>query len=141
MRSRILVVLMITAVVAVSAAAFAQATKAAEHAMPKYDVAKEVTIKGTIDDVKEMTMGKNEVGVHLMVKTATETIEVRLCPSSYVKDFEVNLTKGQSLQVTGAKVKVDDKEIILAREITQGNNTVTLRDKGGDPVWSWLKKD
>jgi hypothetical protein len=140
MKPRILIALLIAAVATIPAAAFAQAQKTADHSMPKYDVAKEVTLKGTIDDVKEMTMGK-DVGVHLIVKTATETIEVRLCPSSYVKDFEVNLTKGQSIQVTGSRVKIEDKEIILARELVQGNNTVTLRDKGGDPVWTWLKKD
>lgn len=138
MRSRI--ILLIAAGFALSAAVFAQTPKAPEHALPKYDAAKEVTIKGTIEDVTEMAMGKNEVGVHLIVKTTTETIEVRLCPSSYVKDFEANLTKGQSLQVTGAKVKIEEKDVILAREIVQGNNTITLRDKKGEPVWTWLKK-
>jgi DNA/RNA endonuclease YhcR with UshA esterase domain len=120
----------------------AAATSSASHsAMPKYDVAKEVTIKGTVEDVKEMTMGKGEAGVHLMVKTGTETIEVRLCPSGYLKDFEVAFSKGQQVEVTGSRVKVDDKEVILAREVVQGNNTVTLRDKQGGPVWTWLKKD
>ena len=118
--------------------AFAQ--KAADTAMPKYDVTKEVKIKGTIDDVKEMTMGKGEVGVHLMVKTANETIEVRLCPSGYLKDFEVAFAKGQQVEVTGSRIKIDDKDVILAREIVQGNNTITLRDKQGGPVWTWLKK-
>jgi hypothetical protein len=117
---------------------FAQKT---DSAMPKYDASKEVKVKGVIDDVKEMTMGKGESGVHLMVKTSTETIEVRLCPSSYLKDFEVAFSKGQQVEVTGSKVKVEDKDVILAREIVQGNNTVTLRDKQGTPVWTWLKKN
>jgi len=109
--------------------------------LPKYDPAKEVKIKGVIEDVKEMTMGKGEAGVHLMVKTSTETIEVRLCPSGYLKDFEVAFSKGQQVEVTGSRVKVEDKEVILAREVVQGNNTVTLRDNKGTPVWTWLKKD
>ena len=117
--------------------AFAQ--KAADSPMPKYDPTKEVKIKGTIDEVKEMSMGK-EVGIHLMVKTDKETIEVRLCPSGYLKDFEVQFAKGQQVEVTGSKIKVDDKDVILAREVVQGNNTVTLRDKQGGPVWTWLKK-
>jgi hypothetical protein len=110
------------------------------HAMPKYDASKEVKVKGSIEDIKEMTMGKGEVGVHLMVKTATETIEVRLCPSGYLKDFEFALAKGQQVEVTGSKVKVEEKDVILAREVVQGNNTLTLRDKQGSPVWTWLKK-
>ena len=121
-------------------AAFAQKTTETP-AMPKYDVSKEVRVKGTIDDVKEMTMGKGEVGVHLMVKTATETTEIRLCPSGYLKDFEVAFSKGQQVEVTGSRIKVDDKDVILAREVVQGNNTVVLRDNKGNPVWTWLKKD
>lgn len=133
----------------------ALAQKAADTSMPKYDVSKEVKIKGAIEEVKEMTMGehpseakaaspgtasKGEVGVHLMVKTATEIIEVRLCPSGYLKDFEVQFAKGQTVEVTGSKIKADDKDVILAREIVLGNNTITLRDKQGGPVWTWLKK-
>lgn len=109
-------------------------------AMPKYDVSKEVKIKGTIEDVKEMTMAKGEAGVHLMVKTTSETIEARLCPSGYLKDFEVAFAKGQQVEITGAKLKIDDRDVILVREIVLGNNTVTLRDKQGAPVWTWLKK-
>ncbi len=128
-------------VVALAAAPFAIAQKTADTpSMPKYDVAKEVTIKGTVEDVKEMTMGKGEVGVHLMLKVATETIEVRLCPSGVLKDFDANFTKGQAITVTGSRVKVDDKDVILAREVVEGNNTITLRDKTGAPVWTWLKK-
>lgn len=109
-------------------------------AMPKYDVTKEVKIKGAIEDVKEMTMAKGEAGVHLMVKTATETLEVRLCPSGYLKDFEVAFAKGQTVEVTGSRIKIEDKDVILAREVVLGNNTVVLRDNKGAPVWTWLKK-
>jgi len=141
MRSKSALHMLFTLLLAIALpAAFAQ--KASDTpAMPKYDVAKEVKIKGVIDEVKEMTMGKGEAGVHLMVKTATETIEVRLCPSGYLKDFEVAFSKGQQVEVTGSRIKVDEKDVILAREVVQGNNTVTLRDNKGAPVWTWLKKD
>src|SRR3954470_8731699 len=129
------------AILVLALAASAWAQKASEtSATPKYDVSKEVNVKGTIEEVKEMTMAKGEAGVHLMVKTATDTIEVRLCPSGYLKDFEIAFAKGQTVEVTGSKIKVDDKDVILAREVVQGNNTVTLRDKQGAPVWTWLKK-
>ena len=156
MRSKSVLHMLFTVLFAVAMpAAFAQKTSDIP-AMPKYDVTKEVKVKGVIEDVKEMTMAnhpseskaglpgtpaKGEVGIHLMVKTATETIEVRLCPSGYLKDFEVAFSKGQQVEVTGSRVKVDDKEVILAREVVQGNNTVTLRDSKGAPVWTWLKKD
>ena len=128
-----------TAVLALAVAIPAIAQKPGSAA-PKYDVSKEVTIKGTIDNIQEMAMGKGEAGVHLMVKTSTETIEVRLCPSGFLKDFEVAFEKGQQVEVTGSRIKIDEKEVILAREVVSGNSTVVLRDKHGAPVWTWMKK-
>ncbi len=140
---RIVFALLLAIAVPGTIGAFAQKTTGTEpsgHVMPKYDSSKEVKIKGTIEEVKEMTAGK-EVGVHLMVKTSSETIEVRLCPSGYLKDFEVAFSKGQTVEVTGSKVKIEDKDVVLAREVVQGYNTVPLRDKQGTPVWTWLKKN
>lgn len=118
--------------------AFAQQTNGISPA-PKYNVSSEVTLKGTVDEVKELPVGK-ESHVHLMLKTATETLEVRLCPTVYLKDFDVTFEKGQQIEVTGSRVKVDDKDVILAREVVNGNSTVVLRDKSGAPVWTWMKK-
>ncbi len=106
---------------------------------PKYDPTKEVTLKGSVEEVKEIPGPKGEMGVDLMVKTATEVVEVRLCPESVLKEFEVTFAKGDQLQVTGAKVKLDDKDVVLAREIVRGPDTIVLRDKRGAPVWTWMK--
>ncbi len=107
---------------------------------PKYDVAKEVTIKGTVEEVKEVPNAKGQIGIHLLVKSGTEIIEVRLCPNSFLKEFEVVFNKGDELTITGSKVKAEDKEVILARVIESGNNKITLRDPKGVPVWTWLTK-
>lgn len=107
---------------------------------PKYDVAKEVTVKGTVDEVKEVPNPKGQIGIYLMVKSGADTLEVRLCPNSFLKEFEVAFKKGDQLTITGSKVKVDEKDVILAREIEFGNNKITLRDKEGVPVWTWLTK-
>ncbi len=113
--------------------------KAAEEG-PKYDVAKEVTIKGTVEDIKEVPNPKGQIGIYLMVKSGAETVEVRLCPNSFLKEFEVVFKKGDQLTITGSKVRVDDKDVILAREIESGNSKLVLRDKQGVPAWTWLTK-
>jgi hypothetical protein len=106
---------------------------------PKYDPKSEATITGTIEEVKDYTSGKGEVGTLLVIKTAAETIDVRLCPTSFLKEFEVVFAKGDKVEVTGSKVTISDKPAVLAREIVRGNNTLVLRDKKGAPVWTWLK--
>lgn len=107
---------------------------------PKYDVAKEVTIKGTLEEIKEVPNPKGQIGIYLMVKSGGDVLEVRLCPNSFFKEFEVAFNKGDQLTITGSKVRVDEKDVILAREIECGNNKIVLRDKQGVPVWMWLTK-
>ena len=114
-------------------AAFAQKVDS-----PKYDAAKEVKIKGTIEDIQEVEMGK-EKHILLILKAADQSYDVCVCPPAFLKEFEMTFEKGQELNVVGAKATVGDKPVILAREVVRGNNTLTLRDKQGGPVWTWLK--
>jgi hypothetical protein len=108
---------------------------------PKYDVKSEVTIKGTVEEIKEVPNPKGQIGIYLMVKSGGDILEVRLCPNSFLKEFEVVFNKGDQLTITGSKVKVEEeKQVILARQIEFGNNKITLRDPQGVPVWTWLTK-
>jgi hypothetical protein len=107
---------------------------------PKYDIAHEVTIKGSVEEIREVPNPAGQIGIYLMVKSGGDAQEVRLCPNSFLKEFEVTFKKGDQLTITGSKVKVDQKDVILAREIEFGNTKITLRDKQGVPVWTWLTK-
>ncbi len=118
--------------------ALAQSQKPAtgSESAPKYDSANEIKVKATIEEVIE---APNAI-LRLTVKQGAETLEVRLCPHSFLKDMEVSFAKGDQIEITGSKIKVDGKAVILAREIVSGNSTLVLRDKEGTPVWTWLKK-
>ena len=105
---------------------------------PKYDTATEITIKGTIEELKPVEGEKGDI--HLMVKTDSATYEVCLCPQKFLDEMELGFKKGDAVQVIGSKVKDQDREVILAREIVSGTSTLTLRDKKGDPVWTFLVK-
>lgn len=105
---------------------------------PKYDVASETVIKGTIDELKPVE--GNAGDVHLMVKSGDTVYEVCLCPQKFLNELEVQFKKGDAVQVTGSKVKDGEKDLLLAREVVNGDNTLTLRDKKGNPVWTFLAK-
>ncbi|MGI9103811.1 MAG: hypothetical protein ACR2IF_15330 [Terriglobales bacterium] len=107
---------------------------------PKYDLRSEVTVKGKVEEVQKVANAKGQVGIHLLVKTETATLEVRLCPNSFLDDMDVRFAKGDALTITGSKVKVEEKDVILAREIERGTSKIVLRDKEGVPVWLWLVK-
>ena len=102
---------------------------------PKYDLQTEVKIKGTVLELKAPEKEKDIL--HLMVKSGEETIDVSLCPKSYLTEMGTTLAKGDEIALTGSKVKVDDANLILAREVNKGEEMLMLRDGKGVPVWNW----
>lgn len=106
---------------------------------PKYDFATETKVKGTVEEVR-LVPGPNE-GTHVILKSGSDTILVHIAPPEFLKDFEFPVSKGDQLQVVGSKLMIDGQPEILAKEITKENNSFTLRDKKGVPVWNtWPKK-
>ncbi len=101
---------------------------------PKYDVANEVKLKGVIEDIREIP--GNFEGTLLVVKTDTGTVLVHVAPASFLKEIDASFAKGDQVEVVGAKAPNATEEEILAREITVGTNTITLRDDRGIPVWA-----
>jgi hypothetical protein len=103
---------------------------------PSYDVATEVTLMGAIEDVKTIPGPGLQGGVHLMLKTAKETIEIDLGPEWFLKKQNHQLSKGDDITVIGSRIKRDAGEAVIARQITKGKETMTFRDEKGFPRWS-----
>ena len=122
------------AVAMLSLTAFVFAQKA-----PKYDKATETKLSTTIQDIKTETVNGQE-RVSLVVKDGTELAEVYVAPKSFLADMSTEFAKGDQVEITGSKLKNDSGTLILAREVIKGNNTLVLRDKAGEPVWSWMEK-
>ena len=115
-------------------AAWAQTTS---KTGPKYDVKNEVKIKGVVQEIREVP-GAFE-GTQLVVKTETKTILVHVAPSDFLKEIDTSFKVGDQVEVLGCKAPNATEEEILAREITVGQNTATLRDDKGVPVWAGWK--
>lgn len=102
---------------------------------PKYDAQTETKMKATVDDVKIPSSAKEIV--YLVMKTdADASVEVYVCPKSFLDDMGVTFAKGDQITLTGSRVKQGDADLILAREIVKGTDTLVLRDDKGKPVWS-----
>jgi hypothetical protein len=97
-----------------------------------YSVATEVTVKGTVEDLKP---GPQQ-GMHVMLKTADATLELALGPSWYQTQKKYELAKGDQLDVIGAKSTVNGRDVLLVREIKKGSETMTFRDAKGFPMWA-----
>jgi hypothetical protein len=104
--------------------------------MPAYDAATEVTLKGSVEAVKATGRMEGRGGTHLTIKTEKETIDVRVGPTWFLAEHKMSFVKGDKVEVTGSHVKFGTEEVVLAREIKKGDQTLPLRDKQGMPVWS-----
>lgn len=109
---------------------------------PKYVLANEVTLKGVVEEVKEVPRScLGETGLHLMLKTDKETVEVQVAPVDFMKFMEVTFAKGEKLDIVASKVSREGAaDLYLARVITHNSNEVAVRDKKGEPGWTWMKK-
>ena len=110
-----------------------------QASLPKYDLATETKMKGTVQELKLPEKGSEKDGARLVVKSGADTFDVYLCPKSFLDDMGSTLAKGDEISLTGSKVKQDGTDMILAREVVKGNDTLVLRDDKGKPVWNWHK--
>jgi hypothetical protein len=57
------------------------------------------------------------------------------CPKPFQEEMGISFSKGDEIAVTGSKVKQDTSDVILARELVKGTDTLMFRDDKGNPVW------
>jgi hypothetical protein len=120
----------------VSMPGFAQGRGRSSGVSPIYNPSTEVTIQGTVQELKQFTGPRGVVGTDVVLKTEKETLDVRLGPAAFLTQNKFEVAKGDQIQVTGSKVKINNSDIVLAREVKKGEQTLTLRDAQGFPVWS-----
>jgi predicted PhzF superfamily epimerase YddE/YHI9 len=106
----------------------------------KYDKTTETKISSTIQDVKVEKADNGQERVFLVVKDGADTVEVYVAPKTFLEDMSSDFAKGDQVEITGSKVKIEAGTVVLAREVVKGNNTLVLRDKAGEPVWAWMEK-
>ena len=103
----------------------------------RYDLNKTETFEGEVVSLVAYTSGRETFkGVHLMINTDKETIEVHVAPSWYLADQDFEITPKDDIVVKGSRINVDGKPAIIAREIKKGDRILVLRDKNGVPLWS-----
>jgi hypothetical protein len=125
------------AVVLIGPSAAAQKVQPSTAVPPKYDLHTESKIKVTVEEVKLPAKGSEKEVAHLQVKDGTNSIDVYLCPKSFFDDMGMSFAKGDEITITGSKVKQGESDLVLAREVVKGNDTFSLRDGKGEPVWNW----
>jgi hypothetical protein len=98
-------------------------------------------LMGEVLKVEKVVPDKGMVyGVQILLKTEKETIPVHLGPVWFVERLDVQVVKGDKVEVKGARINFQGKQAILAAEIKKGPSILTLRDGAGIPVWAGWRR-
>ncbi len=108
----------------------------------RYDVRTVETIQGRVVAVERFEPSKGmSPGVHLQVQTDKGRLSVHLGPAWYLDRQEVQIAAGDRIEVLGSRIEFGGKPAIVAAEVHRGDETLTLRDANGYPVWSgWRRR-
>jgi len=104
---------------------------------PKYDLHTEMKTKGVIDEINVLSVGTRKDFTELIIKNGDDKLHIYVCPKPFQEELGISFAKGDQVAVTGSKVKQDTSDVILARELVKGTDTLLFRDDKGNPVWDW----
>jgi uncharacterized protein YdeI (BOF family) len=101
-----------------------------------YAPTSEQTMRGWVLETKDFQCPvTGTVGSHITVKNETGSIEVHLAPASFMKQYEINIRKGDKVTVVGSKIAFDGKNALIAKSVAIGQETYNFRDSSGKPLW------
>ena len=119
--------------------AFLATSAFSQQASPKYDSATETTIKGTVGELKLVPPAGGKPIAYLRTKTGPDKekdmVEIFLCPKSFLDQMGISFAADEKVDVKGSKVKQNGADLILAREMVKGGETLTFRFPDGKPAW------
>lgn len=102
-----------------------------------YDPKTVEIVKGEVVSVEKFTPAKGmSSGVHLWLKTGKETISVHLGPSWYLDNQDAQVEPKDKVEITGSRLTLDGKPVLIAAEVKKGDEILKLRDGNGLPMWA-----
>jgi hypothetical protein len=129
------------ALVVTASHAFASDTVSANMSEPAYNPATVVDVRGIVTGVRQVSAGSPLAGVHLTVQSKTGTFDVYVAPPDFLKFLKTSFKVGEQIDIVGSKVKFENADVLLTRQVDDGYAMITLRDPDGTTEWqSWGKE-
>ena len=103
-----------------------------------YNPKTEVTITGKVTgvvDTQAPSTGMTPVTSVLLKTSNGGVATVDLGPTWFLSHQKPAVKLNERLKVTGSKVFVDNRSVILARKVIRGNRVAYLRELDGFPMW------
>ncbi len=114
-----------------------QRAKEDDGSLLKYDLRTETKTKGVVEEVNLLPLGTRKDFTELIIKNGEDKVHIYVCPKPFQEEMGISFSKGDEIAATGSKVKQEASDVILAREVVKGTDTLLFRDDKGNPVWDW----
>jgi hypothetical protein len=112
-----------------------QKTEQKDSSTPKYDLHTETKTKGIVEEVNLLSFGTRKDFTELIIKSGDDKVHIYVCPKPFQEEMGISFSKGDEIAITGSKVKHEASDVILARELVKGSDTLLFRDDKGAPIW------
>jgi hypothetical protein len=97
----------------------------------RYDLKAERTFEGTIAGKGHVIEGL----VYFPFKTTDSVLEVQAGPREFLAHGAFKVNPGEMVTVIGVPVVMNERQVVLAREIRTMNGDFIVRDDDGTPLW------
>lgn len=103
-----------------------------------YDPNTVQTVSGRLDRVWSgvPVAGLDRMRMIAIRRSDNSVLNVALAPDSYIGQSNIPLTVGDSVTVTGSLVSAEGRPLLIASQLQEGNQQLTLRDSTGNPAWA-----
>jgi len=101
-----------------------------------YEPAAEVTVSGKILHLVSFAAPDGSVGVHFDLQTAAGMVNVHVAPAVFIGQANFWFFADDDVEIVGTHAFMDGNKSFVARTVTKGGKTLTLRTANGKPAWS-----
>jgi len=98
-----------------------------------YNVSKEIKVQGTIRSIQASTSGVLS-GTHVQIETTNGVVDAHLSVSPNVNAKTLDLSTGDTIEVTGMMTTEGGSNVLLARILTTPSRIFILRNERGVPI-------
>lgn len=79
--------------------------------------------------------GPRSHGEHIVLRTRQGRLMVHLGPEWFLDRQAMKIRHGDEITVTGSRVILGGKPVLIAAKVSDGREVLVLRDSQGIPVW------
>ena len=99
---------------------------------PVYVPTTEVSLRGEVLYAGE---DPSATGMFAIMRDGHNEIQVYIAPRAFLERQGIELKAGKTVTIVGSRTHFGGSEVILARQVTEGSKTVTVRNEDGSPRW------